>query len=93
MYALERNRGINMKKSTQHIVIENFYNHSILIMRNVCENMDGNPRCISGAVRYSHNNHQVPKGETRVIGNKVYVGGQWLPRFDERGKPIWTITK
>ena len=93
MYALERNRGINMKKSTQHIVIENFYNHSILIMRNVCENMDGNPRCISGAVRYSHNNHQVPKGETRIIGNKVYVGGQWLPRFDERGKPIWTITK
>ena len=93
MYALERNRGINMKKSTQHIVIENFYNHSILIMRNVCENMDGNPRCISGAVRYSHNNHQVPKSETRVIGNKVYVGGQWLPRFDERGKPIWTITK
>ena len=93
MYALERNRGINMKKSTQKIVIENFYNHSILIMRNVCENMDGNPRCISGAVRYSHNNHQVPKGETRVIGNKVYVGGQWLPRFDERGKPIWTITK
>ena len=82
-----------MKKSTQHIVIENFYNHSILIMRNVCENMDGNPRCISGAVRYSHNNHHVPKGETRVIGNKVYVGGQWLPRFDERGKPIWTITK
>ena len=82
-----------MKKSTQHIVIENFYNHSILIMRNVCENMDGNPRCISGALRYSHNNHQVPKGETRVIGNKVYVGGQWLPRFDERGKTIWTITK
>ena len=93
MYALERNRGINMKKSTQKIVIENFYNHSILVMRNVCENMDGNPRCISGAVRYSHNNHQVPKGETRVIGNKVYVGGQWLPRFDERGKPIWTIAK
>ena len=93
MYALKRNRGINMKKSTQKIVIENFYNHSILVMRNVCENMDGNPRCISGAVRYSHNNHQVPKGETRVIGNKVYVGGQWLPRFDERGKPIWTITK
>ena len=82
-----------MKKSTQKIVIENFYNHSILVMRNVCENMDGNPRCISGAVRYSHNNHQVPKGETRVIGNKVYVGVQWLPRFDERGKPIWTITK
>lgn len=82
-----------MKKSTQKIVIENFFNHSILIMRNVCDNMKGNPRCISGAIRYAHNNHQVPKGETRTIGNKIYKGGWWLPRFDERGKPIWTITK
>tara|TARA_E500000331_G_scaffold192240_1_gene184777 strand:+ start:409 stop:657 length:249 start_codon:yes stop_codon:yes gene_type:complete len=82
-----------MKKSTQHIVIENFYNHSILVMRNVCENLDGNPRCISGAIRYSHNNHQVPKGKTFYVGNKEYKAGQWLPRFDEKGKPIWTIAK
>ena len=82
-----------MKKSTQKIVIENFSNHSILAMRNVCENLDGNPRCISGALRQAFKNHQVPKGQKVIIGNKVYVGGKWLPRFDERGKPIWTISK
>jgi hypothetical protein len=37
------------------------------------------------------NNNRVPKGEKRIIGNKVYVGGNLLPRFDEKGNSVWTI--
>ena len=82
-----------MKKSTQNITINNQYWSTLVSMRNICTSMNGNPRCISFALRMGFNNNRVPKGEKRIIGNKVYVGGKLLPRFDEKGNSVWTISK